>query len=78
MNLLLHRPDWTPQEAAQRQGSDYEEVDTHNLGKAADFFFFLFMSCSSYFFLFTLSCHCVGLTEPHKRQHSGKALTMNK
>ncbi|KAL0029095.1 hypothetical protein WJX77_006448 [Trebouxia sp. C0004] len=36
------KPDWTPQEAAQMQGSQYEEVDPHDLGEAAHFCRFAF------------------------------------
>lgn len=36
------RPDWTPQEAAQIQGPQYEEVDDHDLGEAAHFCRFAF------------------------------------
>ena len=39
---LLYRPDWTPQEAAQMQGPQYEEVDPHDLGEAAHFCRFAF------------------------------------
>jgi len=42
VKLQLFRPDWTPQEAAQRQGPDYEEVDPHDLGEAAHFCRFAF------------------------------------
>ena len=36
------RPDWTPQEAAVRQGPGYEEVDPKDLGEAAHFCRFAF------------------------------------
>jgi len=38
----VYRPDWTPQEAAQMQGPQYEEVDPHDLGEAAHFCRFAF------------------------------------
>ena len=41
-SVLVCRPDWTPQEAAVRQGPDYEEVDPKDLGEAAHFCRFAF------------------------------------
>ncbi len=42
ITALVYRPDWTPQEAAQMQGPQYEEVDPHDLGEAAHFCRFAF------------------------------------
>ena len=41
-DVFTCRPDWTPQEAAVRQGPDYEEVDPKDLGEAAHFCRFAF------------------------------------
>ncbi|KAL3156144.1 hypothetical protein ABBQ32_012435 [Trebouxia sp. C0010 RCD-2024] len=73
-----HRPDWTPQEAAVRQGPSYEEVNPTDLGEAAHFCRFAFAAYGYMLYIWSrpqmvgwcqLCCgrHCSCWTSPVRR-----------